>query len=229
MTARTALKVAATEGLKKPPERRWPGGAPPVTDPRWSRRQRGEGRALVPRVFSTPIPLQGANPSPSVSPTTQNDREGKGLFSCFHISRKNSIFPGLNSSFPCFYVFSDGKKENPGEAPGPAQGRRVGYGEAAAAARGCRCPREEPRGVPADVPRPRPASGPGTFPRPPSAGAGACPCYLRSAQCRKVPRTGGASGEPAPRRVERGHGSCRDLPPPASNRHAGLCRLHWPL
>lgn len=47
--------------------------------------------------------------------------------------------------------------------------------------------------------------------------------------CRKVPGASGASGEPALRRVERGHGSCRDLPPPASNRHAGLCRLHWPL
>lgn len=35
------------------------------------------------------------------------------MFSRFHISKKNSTFPGVNSSFPRFYVFSDGKRKIP--------------------------------------------------------------------------------------------------------------------
>lgn len=155
MTARTALKVAATEGLKKPPERRWPEGAPPVTHPRRSRRQWARDGPLCPASFpATPIPLQGADPSPSVSPTTQNDRQGKGLFSCFHISRKYSIFfsPGLNSSFPCFYVFSDRKKgksrrgprAGPRQAGGLRQGGRRGSGLKVPSGGAPRCPRRCP-------------------------------------------------------------------------------------
>lgn len=180
--ARTALKVAATEWFKKPPEPRSPEGPSPRQRPPGPTdsglRQRGAtDEPLCPASFpGIPIPLQGAVTSPSVSHTTQNDRERQtGLFSCFHISRKKSTFLGIPASTSSLM----GKEKSRLKADGWVMARpppRLGTDGPL---------KKEPRGVPADVPRLRPASDPGTsaLDRPPSAGARACPCCLR---CREA-------------------------------------------
>lgn len=162
----TGLKAEATEGLKKPPEPRWPERPRRVTDPRWSHRQRlrqsaETGGPLCPASFPvTPTPLQGADPSPSVSHTPQNDKKGQRVCSpVFTFLGKIPLFSALTvpSLAPTSFLMEK-EKSRRGPWAGPRQ--RAGYGKAAAAAWGWRCPQEEPLGVHADVPRPRPTSDP---------------------------------------------------------------------
>lgn len=163
--SRTGLKVAATEGLKKPRSRggrRSPGASPIPDGPTGSglRLSGATGGPLCPAPFPvTPTPLQGAHPSP-VSHIPQNDRKGQRVCSpAFTFLGKIPLFPALAVPSPSPTSFlMEKERSRRGPWAGPRQ--RAGYGKAAVAARGWRCPQEQPRGVPADVPRPRPASDP---------------------------------------------------------------------
>lgn len=100
--ARTALKVAATEWFKKPPEPRspegpWPRQRPPGPTGSGLRQRGATGEPLCLASFpGIPIPLQGADPSPSVSHTTQNDRGGKRVCSpVFTFRGKILLFPAF--------------------------------------------------------------------------------------------------------------------------------------
>lgn len=144
-----------------------PGASPTPSGPTGSglRQSAATGGPLCPASFPvTPTLLQGADPSPSVSHTPQNDREGQwGLFSCFRITRQNSTFPEVNSSFPRSYVFSDGKRKIPARPLGRPkaegglrQGRLRGSGLAVPSGAAPRCPRRCPHRCPLPQTRLRP-------------------------------------------------------------------------
>lgn len=106
----------------------------------------------------TPIPLQGADPSAPVSHTTQNDTERQRVCSPVFTrggEKKKSTFPGVNSSFPRFYVLSDGKRQIPARPLGRPEAHGEGHGGALVASGGA-------RGVPSGCPPPQDSVRPAT-------------------------------------------------------------------